>query len=53
MEPELGSVDLVGKSGTDMNVCWQTNGEWDCPLYVKIEGLTFLGAVHGRSAESM
>ena len=23
----LGSVDLVGKSGTGMNVCWQTNGD--------------------------
>ena len=26
MKAELDSVGLVGESGTDMNVCWQTNG---------------------------
>ena len=26
MKPALGSVDLVGKSGTDINVRCQTNG---------------------------
>ena len=30
MEPALGSVDFVGKSGTNMNVCCQTNGNLDC-----------------------
>ena len=27
VEPELGSVDFVGKSGTHMNVCRQMNGD--------------------------
>ena len=27
VEPELGSVDFVGKSGTHMNVCGQMNGD--------------------------
>ena len=31
MKPELGSVDLVGKSGTDMNVCCQKN--WGLCLF--------------------
>ena len=30
MEPELGSVDFVGKSRTKKNVCSQTNGNLDC-----------------------
>ena len=53
MEPKLGSMDFVGKSGTNMNVCWQTNWDLGCSLYVKMVGLTFLVAVHGRSAEHM
>ena len=43
MKPEKGSVDLVGKSEKDMNMCWQTNGGYDCSLYIKIVGLTLLG----------
>ena len=40
MEPELGNVDFLEKSGANMNMCWQTNGEQGCCLYVKIVGLT-------------
>ena len=36
MEPKLVNVDLVGKSGTDMNVFWKTNGDWGCSLSGKI-----------------
>ena len=28
MEPELGSVYLVGKNETNMNGHWQRNGDW-------------------------
>ena len=31
MEAELGSVDFVGKSETNMNVCCQTNGDLGWP----------------------
>ena len=43
MEPKLVNVDLVGKSGTDMNVFWKTNGDWGCSLSGKIVRLTLFG----------
>ena len=43
MELKLGSVDFVGKSGTNMNVRWQTDGDEGCYLYVKMVGVTLLG----------
>ena len=51
MEPKLGGEYFMGKSGTNMNVHWQTNGDKGCSLHVKIVGLTFLVAVHGCSAK--
>ena len=43
MKPELGSMDLIGKSGTVINVCWQTNGGYGCSLCIKMVGLTLMG----------
>ena len=43
MEPELSSVDFVWKSGTNMNMCRQTNGNLDCSKHLKIVEPTLLG----------
>ena len=43
MEPELGSVDFVGKSRTKKNVCSQANGNLDCSQHIKIVEPTLLG----------
>ena len=43
MEPELSSMDFVGKSGTNIIVCHQTNGNIGLLLHIKIVEPTVLG----------
>ena len=43
MESELGSVDFVRKSGTNMNVCLQVNLKLACSLHIRYLGQPFWG----------